>query len=244
MPRLVHTHDTIDTLDGPTGPHNPTQYCIHTRIGRLPLRAQTLTHHLLQERQLGEAGAMGVRGIRHGIIEGPQADECRASAWLRHGLSQLLMPPVKRVQGPLITPQAPDFAPLRPGKQPHGGVQLPLDSRTVVARSLRPKQRQSGPDLLGGGFGLDRLSEEPLGLPPRTPRLSGHAARIVSILFRMLYFGFGLGGGVSDALSLPPLVMQNALELVLGMQDVKTHRARFRGSFLVCLIRRFARLLG
>jgi hypothetical protein len=61
MPRLVHTHDTPDTRDGTTGPHNPTQYCIHTRIGRLLPRAQTLTHHLLQERQLGEAGAVVVR---------------------------------------------------------------------------------------------------------------------------------------------------------------------------------------
>jgi len=100
------------------------------------------------------------------------------------------------VQCPLITQQAPDFAPLRPGKPPQGVVELPLYALTVVERSLRPKHHQSGPDLLGGSFGLHRLIEEPLGLTPRTPRLSGHAARIVAILFRMLYFGFGLGGGL------------------------------------------------
>ena len=116
MPRVVHPHATLDTLDGTTGPHTPTQSCLHTRLGRLPLRAQTLTHHLLQERPLGEAGAVWVRGLRHGILAVPQADECLASAWRRHGLGQLRMPPVKRVQGPLSTQQAPDCAPCRPGK--------------------------------------------------------------------------------------------------------------------------------
>ena len=76
VPCLVHPHHTIDTLNRTTGPHHPTQYLIHTRIGRLPLRAQTLTHHLLQERQLGEAGAVVVVGrVLASIIEVPQADE-------------------------------------------------------------------------------------------------------------------------------------------------------------------------
>src|SRR2546430_17293466 len=75
VPCLVHPHHTIDTLNRTTGPHNSTQYLIHTRIGRLPLRAQTLTRHLLQERQLGEAGAGVVGRVLSLIISGPQTDE-------------------------------------------------------------------------------------------------------------------------------------------------------------------------
>src|SRR2546429_3796651 len=154
------------------------------------------------------------------------------------------MHPVKRAQCPLITQQSPHLAPLRPSKPPDGVVQLPLCPRTVVERSLRPKHRQSGPNLLGDGFGLDRLIEEPLGLPPRTPRLSCDAARIVSTLFGARHFSVGLGCGLYAPLSLPPLMVEDALALVLRMKDVETHRERSRGGFLVCLVLRFARRLG
>lgn len=206
VPCLVHPHHTIDTRNRTTGPHHSTQYLIHTRIGRVPLRAQTLTHHLLQERQLGAAGAVVVGRVLSRIIAVPQADESLASARIHYGLGQLLMHPVKRAQCPLITQHSPHLAPLRPSKPPDGVVQLPLCPRTVVERSLRPKHRQSGPNLLGDGFGLDRRIKEPLGLPP--------------------------------------LMVQDALELVLSMQDVETHRERARGGFLVCLVLRFARRLG
>jgi hypothetical protein len=75
MPRLVHPHHTIDTLNGTTGPHHLTQYLVHTRIGRLPLRPQTLTHDLIEDRQLGEAGAVVVGRVLHGLLEEPQADK-------------------------------------------------------------------------------------------------------------------------------------------------------------------------
>src|SRR4029453_512374 len=107
MPRLVHPYHTIDTLDSTTGPHNSTQYLIDICIGRLPLRTQTLTHHSLQERQLGEASTVGVRRVPHGLIEVPQADNRLAEERLPHNLVQLLMHPVKGAQCPLITQQSP-----------------------------------------------------------------------------------------------------------------------------------------
>jgi hypothetical protein len=119
-----------------------------------------------------------------------------------------------------------------------------LHPLTVVEHSLRSTQRQSGPDLLGGGFGLDGLIEEALGLAPRAPRLSGHTARIVSLLFGVLDFGFSLGRVFSRSLGLPPCVVQDELELVLGMKDIETHRERSCGDHLVLLMLRLARFMG
>ena len=56
VPCLVHPHHTVDTLDRTTGPDNPSKNLRDTLIGRLPLRAQTLTHDLLYHYQLRQAG--------------------------------------------------------------------------------------------------------------------------------------------------------------------------------------------
>ena len=67
MPRLVHPHHTIDTLDRTTGPHDPVQKLRHTLVGSLPLPTEPLTHHLLQHHQLCQVGALLARRVRPSI---------------------------------------------------------------------------------------------------------------------------------------------------------------------------------
>ena len=76
------------------------------------------------------------------------------------------------------------------------------------------------------------------------PGLACHAAGIVSALFGLCHFGFGLGRGLSEPLGLPPLVVQDALELMLGMQHLEPHRHGHGHGSLLTLARRSARLIG
>src|SRR5438128_1245719 len=74
VPCLVHPHHTIDTLDRTTGPHDLAQHLIHLCIGRLPLRTQTLTHHLLHHDHLRETHTLGAVRVCQGCTPVPQAD--------------------------------------------------------------------------------------------------------------------------------------------------------------------------
>src|SRR5438874_13371444 len=100
MPRLVHPHHTIETLDCTTGSHNPSQPLMHTRIGRLPLGPQTLTHGLLQCRELREADTFSPVRVRHRLTQGPQAGEGLTPHMALNDLYQLLLHPIKMLQRP------------------------------------------------------------------------------------------------------------------------------------------------
>ena len=51
MAPLMHPHHTVDAFYCTTGPHGVSQEFIHTLIGTLPLRTQSLTEHLLDHDQ-------------------------------------------------------------------------------------------------------------------------------------------------------------------------------------------------
>ena len=69
VPCLVHPHYTVDTLDRTTGPYNPSKNLRDTLIGRLPLRAQTLTHDLLYHYQLRQAGVLLAVSMYCGLMQ-------------------------------------------------------------------------------------------------------------------------------------------------------------------------------
>jgi hypothetical protein len=52
MAALMHPHHTVDAFHRTTGPHRVSQELIHTPIGTLPLRTQSLTQHLFDHDQL------------------------------------------------------------------------------------------------------------------------------------------------------------------------------------------------
>ena len=52
MTALMHPHHTVDAFHRTTGPHRVSQEFIHTPIGTLPLRTQSLTQYLLDHDQL------------------------------------------------------------------------------------------------------------------------------------------------------------------------------------------------
>ena len=52
MAALMHPYHTVDAFYRTTGPHRVSQELIHTPIGTLPLRTQSLTQHLLDHDQL------------------------------------------------------------------------------------------------------------------------------------------------------------------------------------------------
>jgi hypothetical protein len=77
MPCLVPPHHTVDTRDRTTGPYNPSKNLRDTLIGRLPLRAQTLTHDLLYHYQLRQAGVLVAVSMDCGLTQSPQTDSGR-----------------------------------------------------------------------------------------------------------------------------------------------------------------------
>ena len=99
VPCLVHPHPTLDTLDRTPGPHDPTQHRLHLLIGRLPLRTQTLTDHLLHHDHRREASTLGAVRVDYGFPSGPQAGAGLTHQRLRHSVGQLLLHPVEMVQG-------------------------------------------------------------------------------------------------------------------------------------------------
>jgi hypothetical protein len=73
MAALRHPHHTVDTFHRTPGPHRVAQEFIHTPIGTLPLRTQSLTEHWLDHDQLTSTNAGVPLCLLQLVIDVPQA---------------------------------------------------------------------------------------------------------------------------------------------------------------------------
>ena len=71
MATLMHPHHTVDAFDRTTGPHRVSQDLVHTPLGTLPLRTQSLTEHLLDHDQWTETHTSVTLRLLHLVVDVP-----------------------------------------------------------------------------------------------------------------------------------------------------------------------------
>src|SRR6266446_215767 len=137
------------------------------------------------------------------------------------------MHPVQMTQGPLITQHAFHLVPRRAVQLLTGLAKLMLCRGTGAEMAIRATPRQCRRDLPNHPFGLERVVEKPLGLPPGPSGLTRNAAGIAPTLLVLPNFGTRLTCHLQLTLDVLPLVMQHALHLALRMKHVEPHRDRW-----------------